>query len=182
MCNSSTSSDNFFLITQLLKYKMSKQQMQLAAGEKNDISKTWRAIFLPLHPANQIHPLSYLVYWMPHHRMEQFQFSDTAKKMISFSAPLLRLGLIFILEHEVIAVACQSYPLLMTSEFIESLSCMTWNNNNSAPALRVQSAHCSHQKEICRIPTCHLGEKNRSSEVLLSKFEHNRIWLHPRHW
>lgn len=103
---------------------------------RNAISNTWRAIFFSQHPVNQFHPLSYVAYWISYHIVGQLLFPNTTQRMTSSS--VASLGTCSPLytwtwsHHSSLPVV----PLLTASEFLESLSCMT-RNNNSAPALKV---------------------------------------------
>lgn len=61
-------------------------------------------------------------------------------------------------------------PLLTTSEFIESPSCMTWNNNNSAPALKVIKRLMFSPEGNLQNSDMSPRMKNRFSKVLYWKF------------
>lgn len=79
-------------------------------------------------------------------------------------------SLLFILEHEVITVACQSWPLLTASEFTESRCCMTWNNNSSAPAHKVLKRPMFSPEGNLQNLDMSPKMKYRFSKVLYSKF------------
>lgn len=96
--------------------------------------------------------------------------------MTSSSVLSLEHGLLFILEHEVITVARQSYPHLTTSEFVESLFCMTWNNNSSAPALKVLK-HSMFSPEG-NLQNSDMSPRMKNRFKVLGT---NKMWLYPRH-
>lgn len=125
---------------------------------------------------NQFHSLSYLGYWISHYTVRQLQFPNTAKNddfifcsFIGTQSPLYT----WTWSHH------SSPPVIPPSHYfwICRISvCMTWNNNSSAPALKVLK-HSMFSPEG-NLQNSDMSPRMKNRFKVLGT---NKMWLYPRH-